>query len=88
VYETQLSGWRPDGIPQAHITITWKNEAGTAPGPSESDLLANNIGWESVEVASNAGVPSALLEMVVQPFVGGGNDPRLLGVRVARIIAK
>ncbi len=81
------SGWRPAGLPDARLAL------GRLGGNAAvwHVTLANDPGWATNTVpvdqaAGNAGQPGSLV-IQVNPFVVGGSDQRLLGVRIASISA-
>lgn len=69
--EVTWSGWRPGGVTPALPDIL----AGTLP---------NSLAWTSDKITL-ASPASSTLDLNVNAFIGAGNDPRLLGVRIARI---
>jgi 4-amino-4-deoxy-L-arabinose transferase-like glycosyltransferase len=77
------SGWRPPGFTGASPVVSWHNIGGQQ-GPAKTFSLDNSPGWTTGEVGQQpAGDGSLLIQPV--PFIGAGNDQRLLGVRIATI---
>ena len=80
----EWNAWRPQGPPPAAPVVTLSSgAAGLNTGP-----LPTQDRWVTTEVAGpgpgdGAGVQPLTLR--VNPFVGAGSDPRLLGVRLSRV---
>jgi len=83
-YELAWSGWRPEGLARAGPTLTWLDKSGGPVGPAKSYPLENSTEWTTSRV-DNADGAATSLSMEPAPFIGAGNDPRLLGVRVTSI---
>jgi hypothetical protein len=78
------SGWRPEGLAQVAPTLTWLDDAGGVAGSTKSYPLQNSAGWTRSLVDAR-GEQARSLSIQASPFIGAGNDPRLLGVRVSSI---
>ena len=73
-----LSGWRPAGTRPAGVTVT---SAGNTP---ETFMLDRTDTWQTHDLPGTG--PGD--RFIVNGFVPGGSDPRLLGVRVSTIGAR
>ncbi len=72
------SGWRPTGLPLAHPSIQRQDNS------SFVTELPNAQGW--TETAIDLGIAGKTpLKISVNSFIGAGNDPRLLGVRISKV---
>jgi len=75
------SGWRPTGMPVARPSVLTSQRENSSSLVTE---LPNVQGW--TDTAINLGTTGeALLKISVNSFIGAGNDPRLLGVRISKI---
>ncbi|HUP27879.1 MAG TPA: hypothetical protein VM409_05540 [Chloroflexia bacterium] len=73
------SGWRPTGLPGARA-----EQQSLAPGDIRSRiLLPNEQSWRKDQLTPVGAAGSLVLGF--NPFIGSGSDPRLLGVRMARV---
>lgn len=77
------SGWRPSGLSNAQVTVSAEPSSGAA----ATFTLSNADTWVVQDLGGvGAGQAQATsFRIETNGFVGGGNDQRLLGVRVARI---
>jgi 4-amino-4-deoxy-L-arabinose transferase-like glycosyltransferase len=75
------SGWRPTGLPPARPNVLIYQRENS---PSFVTELPNARGW--TDTAINLGTTGEkLLKISVNSFIGAGNDPRLLGVRISKV---
>ncbi|HKP52868.1 MAG TPA: hypothetical protein VJ183_09465 [Chloroflexia bacterium] len=78
------SGWRPAGLPLAHpgiLTSQVQQDSTYIPLVTE---LSSAPSW--TETAIDLGMARETpLKISVNSFIGAGNDPRLLGVRISRV---
>ncbi|MDQ6694671.1 MAG: glycosyltransferase family 39 protein [Chloroflexota bacterium] len=74
----EWSGWRPANLAMASVTLGMLH----GPPPLHKPIpLTNNHTW--VSLSTPGGDPDMSID--VNPFIGSGDDPRLLGLRVSRI---
>jgi 4-amino-4-deoxy-L-arabinose transferase-like glycosyltransferase len=83
-YELQWSGWRPDGLASASPVVSQQDAQGRMLGMAQPFPLQNSLSWTTSQIAPVAGQVETLI-IKSNPFIGGGNDPRLLGVRISAI---
>jgi 4-amino-4-deoxy-L-arabinose transferase-like glycosyltransferase len=83
------SGWRPEGLSQAQVVLSVRanGDQSAARGDVFYFRLPNDSGWHVQEVQSSRDRADVelVLQMTVNPFVPGGYDPRLLGIRLAGV---
>ncbi len=77
-----LSGWRPAGLPAARVVVSIGDRStGFQPTPG--------VGWQAYTVEVEAGTATNTnaerFSVDSDAFVPGGQDPRLLGVRVSMV---
>lgn len=85
----ELSGWRPEQLPAARLRIDAPGTVEPESGGEFMITLPKDAIWttEVIPVGTRGfeSGPIAHLYASVNPFVGSGRDPRLLGVRITRI---
>ncbi len=85
----EMSGWRPDILPAAQFSIYSPLTKEQAIGGRIVITLPNDAAWTSEKVGVDTGIddsgPIFDFRASVNPFIGSGSDPRLLGVRITRI---
>lgn len=88
------SGWRPEGLPQAQVSIAAQDGKAAGPIPvsvspswevRELEQIERRVARPPRQPVSSLPVYELGGAIRVNTFVLGGSDPRLLGVRVARI---
>jgi 4-amino-4-deoxy-L-arabinose transferase-like glycosyltransferase len=89
--EVTWSGWRPDSAPAARMDLIAK-PPGDVPAIVKAVTLPNSLDWSSYMApdpgsVQDAGYVPGTTLLRVDAFVPGGSDPRLLGIRLARISA-
>ena len=78
------SGWRPQGVAGASPVVTRAHPDGSQSSDPMHFSLDNSLAWTTSNIAQNA----AGLRIQLTPFIGGGNDQRLLGVRIAKVVTQ
>lgn len=86
---TQLkwSGWRPSGVPVTQVVVYAASDASRLVQLAHFSLI-NRVDWQQSPLPAGASVSTTqgsdfLLD--VNAFIGGGSDPRLLGVRLSAV---
>jgi 4-amino-4-deoxy-L-arabinose transferase-like glycosyltransferase len=75
------SGWRPQGVAGASPVVTREYPDGSPNRDPVHFSLDNSLAWTTTYLGQN----STGLRAQAVPFIGGGNDQRLLGVRIAEV---
>ena len=75
-HSVQVSGWRPGGTAPARV------EWAVSGAPVDMQTLPNSDEWNTILVNGGGAV-----DFTTNPFVPGGYDPRLLGIRIMTIDA-
>ena len=75
------SGWRPQGPAGASPVVTRQRADGSQDDGIIQFSLDNSLAWTT----NYFGLRSMALNIQLVPFIGAGNDQRLLGVRIAEI---
>jgi hypothetical protein len=82
-----LSAWRPEGAERPRVTLA--TAGGSPTGVTSMRAEASGFGDYDVELAEPAHEGGAVgFRLFVDPYVPGGSDPRVLGVRVSTITVK
>lgn len=79
-----LSGWRPEGLPAASVSIS-NGAGGSGQEGATVFQLPVTTGWESRKLGAQNGATADRLRIGTGAFVFSGSDPRLLGVRVSTV---
>lgn len=77
------SGWRPEASTQAKVNLGRTARTGEKVSIPLSRDVANTQAWTSEQVPDTS--LAGGVDLRVNPFVPGGSDPRLLGIRIAKI---
>lgn len=79
-----LSGWRPEGLPAASVSIS-NGAGGSMQEGATVFQLPVTTGWESRKLIAQNGAAADRLRIGTNALVFSGSDPRLLGVRVSTV---
>ena len=79
------SGWRPSPLPIARVILRRIAPQGNAPTQTIEMLLPDSVEWSTTELSLSQPATINSLELEVNPFVGSGRDPRLLGVQISGV---
>lgn len=78
--QIEWSGWRPDILPAAQVGLY--DPSGDSLDDVQSVTIEKDRRWitHTIELHNSVG-----LRMSINPFIGSGEDPRLLGVRISSV---
>lgn len=77
-YTLSVNGWRPAGAPTSHLSIRSGSPEVTPP----AEVVSGQNVWADIEIATDL---TDIIALDARPFVPGGSDPRLLGLRASII---
>jgi hypothetical protein len=83
--QIEWSGWRPAALSPAKPGILTSDMMRRYVFDPEVTQLQNDSSWV-VKAIETGGSSETNFKLEVSSFIGAGNDPRLLGVRVSRVV--